>query len=148
MSDSFESLGTVTAGELALDDPDGLYRALRNFPDQSRVVLKLTGYKPIRSMQANKLYWAGFVKPLSEHTGYEPMWIHAYLKKRFLSGPHLLIQNKEGVVIDEADLEPTTTTLNEQDFGDYLRAIQVWAQDELRVTCGSNREVTDAEPLS
>jgi hypothetical protein len=72
----------------------------------------------------------------TSYTGYSPQWIHAYLKKRFLSPNHLLIADGQGVVVDEADLEPTTTTLNKLQFSEYLHQIEEFAL-ELGVYVGS-----------
>lgn len=113
--------------------------AMRRFPDGA-VVVEVKTPKAKRSNQANRLYWAGYVQPIAEHTGYDKLAIHSYLKKRFLPNQHLMIQNAAGEIIDETDIEPTTTKLSKQDFADYLAAIQAWAVSELGVDVGSNQE--------
>lgn len=93
-----------------------------------------------RSLDQNALYWVGYVTPLAEHTGYTVLEMHDYLKQRFLPKRHLLIQDADGAVIDEADLPyATTTTLNKVEFGEYLREIEAFALS-LNVQVGSNRE--------
>lgn len=96
--------------------------------------------KATRSNELNSLYWAGFVAPMAEHTGYTPGEMHAYFKRSFLPKRHVLIQNKDGVVLDEADLDsPTTTNLTTDQFKDYLKEIEALALT-LGVRVGSNRE--------
>lgn len=94
-----------------------------------------------RSHLANALYWAGYVRPLADHTGYTPQEIHAYLKKRFLPKHRIEIVDKQtGVVLDEQDLDQlTTTTLTNVEFSEYLHEIAEFAAT-LNVTVGSNRE--------
>lgn len=104
-----------------------------------------------RSLEQNALYWAGYVDPLCEHTGYRPREMHLYLKARFLPAAkrkthHLLLQNRAGEVIDEFEIDmSTTTTLNRIEFGDYLDEIQAFAAT-LGVTCGSNRGLAGGRP--
>ncbi len=101
--------------------------------------------KATRNLEQNRLYWAGFVRPLSEHTGYTPGEMHEYLKTRFLPPERrlmktLLLQNAQGEIIDERQIDlSTTTVLNKIEFSDYLHEIQVFA-GELGVIVGSNSE--------
>lgn len=94
-----------------------------------------------RSLDQNALYWAGYVNPLAEYTGYTPLEMHAYLKKRFLPKQRIeIVDKRSGVVVDEQDLESlTTTTLNKIEFGEYLDEIKAFAIS-LDVVVGSNRE--------
>jgi len=68
--------------------------------------------------------------------------MHAYLKARFLPPERrvskmLLLHNANGEVIDEYEIDlSTTTTLNKIEFSEYLHAIQVFA-GELGVIVGS-----------
>ena len=100
----------------------------------------------IRSLESNALYWAGYVTPLSEHTGYTRDEMHAYLKARFMPTQKrrrktLLLHNQHGEIIDEYEIDlSTTTTLNKLEFSDYLRDIGIFA-GELGVEVGTNREV-------
>ena len=51
-----------------------------------------------------------------------------------------MIQNRQGEIIEESDLEPTTTILTMLQFSEYLTQIAAWALTELGVYCGSNEE--------
>lgn len=95
----------------------------------------------IRSLDANALYWAGFVRPLSDYTGYTPKQMHAYLKKRFLPKQRIeIVDKRTGAVVDDVELEALTTTkLTTIEFSDYLHEIAEFAES-LQVTVGSNRE--------
>ena len=98
-----------------------------------------------RSLEVNSLYWVGYVKPLSEHTGYTANEMHAYLKARFLPSHKrqmktLLLHNTAGELIDECEIDlSTTTTLSTLEFSDYLHEIGVFAAS-LGVDVGSHRE--------
>ncbi len=103
-------------------------------------ILRLEQPKASRSNRQNAAYWVGYVAPLSEYTGYDPMAIHGYLKRRFLPNPHLMIQDRNGVVIDEADIEPTTTNLTSEQFAEYLNQIAAWAASSFDLKLGSDRD--------
>lgn len=94
-----------------------------------------------RSLEANACYWAGYIAPLAEYTGYTPKEIHAYLKQRFLP-PHLIVivDRHTGEVVDQADVAHlTTTTLTPQEFSNYLHEIAGFAET-LHVAVGANRD--------
>lgn len=79
-----------------------------------------------RSLAQNRLYFGVYCKVLSEHTGYTVEEIHEALKAKFLP-KHIGIGRHEVVV------GQTTTRLNKIEFGEYLKAIQQWAAEELDV---------------
>lgn len=89
-----------------------------------------------RSVAQNRLYWGVYCAVLSEHTGYTPEEIHEYLKARFL--PKAIGIGRETVVIGN-----TTTRLNKVEFGEYLRAVQQWAAEELDVDIPDPPKVDD-----
>jgi hypothetical protein len=139
----YETTGFIRGGRLHVRKGAGLTAALARWKD-GEVLITIERAHAIRSLESNSLYWVGYVKPLSEHIGEPPRWVHAYLKKRFLPPKHLLIQDKNGVVVDEVDLDMLTTTkLNTVEFSEYLHEIQVWAATDLGVMVGSNRENRD-----
>lgn len=98
-----------------------------------------------RSLEQNALYHVAFVRPLSEHTGYSVTEMHEYLKARFLPAAKrktktLLLHDRNGVVIDEREIDlSTTTSLNRVEFSEYLHEIQVFAAT-LGVEVGSHRD--------
>lgn len=100
--------------------------------------------KATRSVLANSLYWAGYINPVAEYTGYSPNQIHALFKKMFLPKQRIEIVDKQtGVVVQEAELEQlTTTTLTNTEFSNYLHDIEEWVVDTFHgtVKVGSNRE--------
>ena len=144
MSQAFVTTGRIEKGELKVRNR----RSLDAWSKQQRdgeYTVTIERAHATRSLEQNKAYWAGFVKPLSEHTGYTPNELHAYLKSRFLpthkrQTKTLLLHNRQGEVIDEYEVDlSTTTTLNRVEFGEYLHDISVFAA-ELGVTVGSSRE--------
>ena len=136
--EEYSTLGVIKNGQLKMQGRALFKQAIARFPDGVVVVEIRTNTK--RTTLINRLYWSGYVHPLAEHTGYDKLAIHGYLKKRFLPNQHLMIQNTAGEVIDETDIEPTTTRLSQREFSDYLAAIEAWAVGELGVIVGSNRE--------
>lgn len=106
----------------------------------AEVVVTFEKAHATRSADQNALYWAGYVQPLADHTGYTAMEMHSYLKQRFLPKQHLMIQDANGAVVDETDIEALSTTkLNKIEFGEYLNEIEALALT-LNVRVGSNRE--------
>jgi hypothetical protein len=135
----FVTSGRVEGGALRLRNLSALNRLLAQTRDCD-VTITIERAHATRSLDQNALYWAGYVEPLAEHTGYTVLEMHEYLKQRFLPKKHLFIQDADGQIVDEADLpQPTTTTLNKIEFGDYLREIEAFALG-LGVVVGTNRE--------
>lgn len=135
----FVTSGRVEGGHLKIRNQRALKAEFQKWKD-GEVTVTIERAHATRSLDANALYWVGYVQPLSEHTGYTPMEIHAYLKKKFLPNQHLMIQNAAGEIVDETDLEPSTTKLNNVEFSEYLHLIQAWAAEALGIDLGSNRE--------
>lgn len=129
----------VKAGRVAIRYSDHFKAGIKALKD-GEYLCRFERFKATRSNELNALYWVGFVGPMAEHTGYTPEEMHAYFKSSFLPKRHVLIQNKDGVVMDEADLDSlTTTTLTSDEFKVYLKEIETLAID-LGVRVGSDRE--------
>jgi hypothetical protein len=132
---SYATHGTIRRGKLHLKYDQRWIDAVRAMPDGD-VLITIRPATATRSLEMNKAYWAGYVRPLSEDTGYSPLAIHQYLKQKFLKGPHLFIADDQGEIVDEAEIEPTTTTLTRDEFSEYLEHISDFASS-LGVTVGS-----------
>lgn len=131
--------GRVEGGKMHLRNRRKFEATISRWKD-CEITVTIEKAHATRSLEQNAMYWAGYVNPLAEFTGYSPKWMHAYLKKRCLPAKKMLIQDKNGVVVEEADLEAlTTTTLNKVEFSEYLHEIEEFAQS-LGVEVGSNRE--------
>jgi len=131
--------GHVHEGTLKIANRAKLIKTMRRWHD-GEVVITIERVHATRSLEQNAAYWVAYIKPLADHTGYDPRWIHAYLKKRFLPAKHLVIQDRAGTVVTEEDVAAlTTTTLNRNEFSEYLQAIEGWAA-ELGVNVGTNCE--------
>ena len=124
--DRYDTTGCIEAGKLRVRDQRGFERAMRQMPDGEVTVSIHRETK--RSTAVNRLYWRWYVQPLSEYTGYTPHAIHSYLKQRFLSSAHIVIANADGEVVDEADVEPTTTTLTKDEFTTFLNCVSEFAE--------------------
>ena len=130
----FDTGGVLQDGLLKLRHRKRFDEAMKEMRD-GEVIVSIRRARATRSLQANALYWSGYIAPLADHTGYSPAWVHAYLKKRFLTPNHMYIADRDGVIVDEQDLEPTTTTLTKLEFSDYLSRIEEFAL-ELGVIVG------------
>lgn len=135
----FVTSGRAEKGKLALRNREALDAWAKKL-GTGEIIVTFEKAHATRSVDQNALYWAGYIKPLCDHTGYTAMEMHAYCKGRFLPKRHLLIQDTRGQVVEETDIDSITTTrLNKVEFGDYLREIEAFALG-LGVTVGSNRE--------
>lgn len=137
----FVTVARLEAGKLKIRDLQHFNAGLAAMKD-GEVLVTVAHPKATRSSRLNRLYWAGYIGPFSEHTGYTPMEVHEYLKQRFLSAQakRLVIADAQGEVRDDAKIPAiTTSTLTEQEFKDYLRNIEALALD-LGVLVGSHRE--------
>lgn len=140
----FVTTGRVVDGKLKVRNRE-MFEAWAHSQRNGAVIITIERAHATRSLEANALYWIGYVRPLSEYTGYTPNEMHAYLKARFFPShkrrsKRLVLHNREGQVIDECDIDlSSTTTLTNVEFGDYLNDIREFAQS-LKVEVGSNRE--------
>lgn len=137
----FVTVARLEAGKLKIRDVRHFNAGLAAMKD-GEVLVSVAHPKATRTARLNRLYWAGYVRPFSEHTGYTPMECHEYFKQRFLAGytKHLAIVDKHGELRDEVDIPMlTTTTLTEAEFKGYLREIESLAL-ELDVAVGAHQE--------
>lgn len=101
-----------------------------------------------RSVEQNAVYWAGYVTPISEFTGYTKNEVHELLKRRCLPEHKRrvkkieIVSRKTGETIDEYEVDnSTTTTLNKPEFSEFLQNIELLAA-EIGVPVGSIREMS------
>jgi hypothetical protein len=121
--------GRVESGKLLVDRAR-LWAEVEGLPDGDYVVT-IERVRPKRSVDQNAYMWGVVVHLLSEHTGYEPEEMHAWLKAQFLPKA-LAVVTRHGEVIEHA-VGGSTTTLTTVEFIDYIERIQRWAAIELGV---------------
>lgn len=131
---------TVERGELRLRNGRAFREAVARFPDGSPLVVSVTRLRAQRSLQANAYYWSAVVGTLSEHTGYTPDEVHELLKMKFLP-KRLAMCDGNGEVRGEFVIGGSTTRLDNLEFSDYIRAIRIWAAEDLDVTIPDANEV-------
>lgn len=139
----FVSVARLEAGKLKFtgDRLAHLHAGLQRMAD-GEVILTVSHPKATRDARLNRLYWAGYVGPMAEYTGYTPREMHEYFKQRFLcdKAKRLVFSDQSGEVVADAVIPIlTTTTLTPEEFKQYLRDIETMALD-LGVRVGSNRE--------
>jgi len=132
--DHFEASGQIEQGRLKVRHQQQFEAKVRHIPD-GEVIVSVRRAQATKTPQQNRLYWKFYVTPLAEYTGYSPLAIHSYLKQRFLVAPQIVITDSTGDVVDEASIEPTTTTLTKAEFSAYLDNITDFAAT-LNVTVG------------
>lgn len=129
----------IRGGKLLVRRWKPMLDAAKEFAD-GEVVITITTWKKRRSLDANALYWVGFITPVSEATGNEPAEVHAYFKRLFLPRQRIVLCDRQGEVLDDVEVEALTTTkLTVTEFSDYLRAIAGWAFEKLGLVLKSNR---------
>ena len=131
--------GCVTKGRLKLRNTERVSRELKAWRD-TEVSITIEKKRATRSLAQNALYWGVYVELLSEHTGYIPDEIHALLKAKFIP-KKLAVCDGNGEVRDEFVIGGSTRKLNKLEFGEFLRAIQIWAAEELGVVIPDPDEV-------
>jgi hypothetical protein len=107
------------------------------------VILRVEPRRATRSNAQLALYWVGYIEPLCEYSGYEPGWMHQFLKTKFLVSQREMVPEPDGsvlVVAPKAKL--SVRRLTETEFGDYLRSIEIWAHDEFGMLLGSREKET------
>lgn len=134
----FVTTGVLVGGKLKTRNPEHFAAGLKAMKD-GEVLITVAHPKATRDARLNRLYWAGYVRPLSEHTGYTPDEIHEYLKARFLPQERIVIVDNHGEVKDDRVVaQRTTTTLTKDQFKQYLVDIADFSA-ELGVLVGSQR---------
>jgi hypothetical protein len=141
MTREYVASGFVRRGQLKLRQKLAFQQACAQWPD-GEVIVTIAPASATRSRALNARYWAGYVAPLSAHTGYSPLEVHAYLKQRFVPNGHrVLIHDAQGEVVDDVELSAltTTTTLTKDAFAAYLSQVADFAR-RLGVTVESEGE--------
>jgi len=141
MTREYVASGFVRRGQLKLRQKLAFQRACAEWPD-GEVIVRIEPASATRSRALNARYWAGYVAPLSAHTGYSPLEVHAYLKQRFVPAVHrVLIHDAQGEVVDDVELAAltTTTTLTRDEFAAYLDQVADFAR-RLGVTIDTAQE--------
>lgn len=135
----FVTTARKVGGALKIRSLDHLTRGLEAMPDGEYLVT-ISRPRATRSARLNRLYWAGYIRPFCERTGFTPMEMHAYFKHKFLGQKRLVLADDAGEVLDDVALDAvTTTTLTEQEFKDYLREIEALAV-RCNVSVGSHHD--------
>ena len=121
--------GHVQSGKVVFDHPEKYLVHLAGL-EGKRVEVSIKKYRKDRSLSQNNFYWAVVVEILGQHFGYEPDECHEALKFQFLKvhgdGPLPTVRS--------------TTTLNTEEFNDYVERIRRWAITEYGVYIPDPRE--------
>lgn len=140
---AFEISGFVAEGVLKLRNSKRAAEEFEAWPD-CEVTVTVEKQHATRSVDQNALYFAGYVRPVADYTGYSMNQIHALFKRKFLPKQRIdVVDKKTGVVVETVDLDQiTTTVLNKIEFGEYLNDIKDWVEETFHGTVhvGSNRE--------
>ena len=118
--------GKVEKGKLTLASPEKFKEDFRQYEGET-VYVSVRPFKPTRSSNQNRYYWAVIIKTLSEEIGYSSEEMHEILKQQFLITETKIIKDKE------YKITKSTTALNTSEFEDYLSKIRSWASVDLGI---------------
>lgn len=139
----FETTAVKTDGKVRFRNGKAFEQWSERLREGQEVLVTFEKAHATRSLDQNALYWAAFVNPVAEYTGYSAKQIHALFKKMFLPKQRIEIVDKNTGAVTEVDLESLSTTpLNKLEFSAYLSEIKDWAENTFHgaVVVGSNRE--------
>ena len=119
--------GAVRGGKLKIRG----WQGVQDWRD-GEITITIARKRATRSQLQNAWYFGVILRLLSEHTGYTVDEMHDYCKVRF-NGETLLLQDANGVVVDEQRIGQSTAKLGKNDFGEYCEQIRQWAAVDLGV---------------
>lgn len=94
------------------------------------VQIKIEKRRSIRSLQQNKYYWGVVVELIAEDLGYTPQEAHDALRLEFLK-----VQDGKLPTVK------STTTLDKEEFVEYIEKIKVYAAQELNISIPNPEEL-------
>jgi len=103
--------------KLRLNSPAFFQSQLEKFPIGTRLTLWMDGKPPTRSQQQNRLYWM-YLGVIADDTGHSVDELHSYFKGKLLS------DGLTEVYGHKVRKTKSTTTLNKNDFAEYMFGIQ------------------------
>ena len=103
--------------KLRLNSPIFFQAQLEQFPLNTKLTLWMDGKPPTRSQQQNRLYWM-YLGVIADDTGHSVDELHSYFKGKLLSDGLTEIYRQK------VRKTKSTTTLNKNDFAEYMFAIQ------------------------
>jgi hypothetical protein len=128
----YVSSAYVADGQLKLRNKAAFDKAASAFPDGEYIVT-IERKVATRSEQQNRYYWGVVLRLVAEHTGYTADELHEYFKKRFNS-KRVVFVDTNGEVKEEDAIGQSTVKLSKITFGDYLKEIIAFAEDDLNVS--------------
>lgn len=108
------------------EDKERVKRTIDGLKDGVRFDIRISRFRPRRSIAQNKLYWL-WVGCLHEETGNDRDTIHDALKTKFLGTDAIEVL---GVRMERPRSSRTLTTAA---FTDYLDKVQAWAASEFGI---------------
>lgn len=119
MDSKYNFYAEVINGKLTMKEPELFAKFLGML--KGLVLITIRPRKKMRSLSQNNGYWL-LLTWFANELGCEPMELHEYLKKRFLSKIHTF-ENKKTKSTEVIYLSGSTTDLSTKEFGDYMENI-------------------------
>ena len=110
----------IKNGKLEFTNRQRFIQILKNY-EGKEVMVSVEKWVDKRTIPQNKFYWL-YLEIISNETGHDPNELHDFFKVRFLP-PRF--KNLFG---QEAQLPPTTTSLDKLDFTNYISRIEALTQ--------------------
>lgn len=121
------------------EDQRAAYTAHRASLKNSPIEIILRKARSRKSQEQLGWYWGCILPMLAELTGHDVDELHAYCTQKFLNPPErktLVISDKDGVVVDEADVQlypDRVHLLTTGQMADFCEDIRMWAAADLRL---------------
>jgi hypothetical protein len=129
MKYEFVTTGQVKNGVVKMRNRAQLDAYMKRWPD-CEITIRFEKAHATRSLAANAYYFGVCLELLSEHTGYTVEELHEWAKAKFLP-KELAICNGNGEVVDDLVIGGTTTSLNKNEFYEYVERVRTFAFDRL-----------------
>ncbi len=88
--------------------------------------IQIEPYKPKRSSQANRRYWA-LLQAFSDKTGHEPEELHEMFKVKFLVAKAIIVGDMQQQVY------PSTARMKTKEFAEFMEKVERWGISTLGV---------------
>jgi len=128
VSDLIVASGQVKGGKLHIRNRRAFDDQIALVPERWELEITVARQRATRSQQQNSYYWGVVVQMLSDHTGYTPDEMHAYLKTKFIP-KRLAVNASNGIICDELVIGGSTRTMSTIQFGEYMESIRQWAAE-------------------
>jgi hypothetical protein len=126
--ETYQTLGTITGGELHVHDRQSFERAMRRFEAGTvTVTIETTGETAVRSLQANRFQWKIF-SLIAAESGHTKEDIHDWMATMFLTHTIDVVDKATGEV-RAIEVTRGTSKLRPAEHAEFMERVILWAQE-------------------